>query len=174
MTACAACLRSVLRFNEYDITSVHLAFLLQKRQKRSPSGITDRLRKAVIFQQIAHLKIFRRNQIVAFDQLLGNIVKVVSSLPGNFSLKARKLLTLLLVVATVTKFTIVLLCLWNRGFSNDPPSESLIRSVRFRSMPICDPVFGSALTKGSSDAICSDTQYSPTASFEMVTVPMRV
>ena len=110
MTACAACLRSVLRFNEYDITSVHLAFLLQKRQKRSPSGITDRLRKAVIFQQIAHLKIFRRNQIVAFDQLLGNIVKVVSSLPGNFSLKARKLLTLLLVVATVTKFTIVLLC----------------------------------------------------------------
>ena len=111
MTAHATRLRGVLRFDEYDIASVHLAFLLQKRQKRSPSSITDRLRKTVIFQQIAHLKVLRCNQIVAFDQLLGNIIKVVSSLPGNFSLEVRNLLTLLLVVATVTKFTIILLCL---------------------------------------------------------------
>ena len=111
MTAYAACLRSVLRCDEYNIASVHLAFLLEKRQKCSPPGITDRFRKAVIFQQIAHLKILRCNQIVAFDQLLGNTVKVVSSLPGNFSLEVRNLLTLLLVVAAVAKFTIVPLCL---------------------------------------------------------------
>ena len=89
MPAYAACLRGVLRRYKNDLASVHLAFLLQKRQKRSPSGITDRLCKAVVFQQVAHLKVFRCNQIVAFDQLLGDIVKVVSSLSGNFSLSKK-------------------------------------------------------------------------------------
>ena len=74
----------------------------------------------MVLQQIAYLKILRRNQIVAFDQLLGDIVKVVSSLSGNFSLEIRNLLTLLLIVAAVTKFAFVLL----RPLS--PPAQLLL------------------------------------------------
>ena len=59
MPAYAACLRGVLRRYKNDLAFIHLAFLLQKRQKRSPSGIADRLCKAVILQQIAYLKILR-------------------------------------------------------------------------------------------------------------------
>ena len=120
MPAYAACLRGVLRRYKNDLAFIHFAFLLQKRQKRSPSGVADRLCKAVILQQTAHLKILRRNQIVAFDQLLGDIVKVVSSLSGNFSLEIRNLLTLLLIVAAVTKFAFVLL----RPLS--PPAQLLL------------------------------------------------
>ena len=60
----------ICRIDHNELFSALVAVPLQHIEKRSPSCIADRFCESVVSEKILYLQILRRDQVVAFDQLV--------------------------------------------------------------------------------------------------------
>lgn len=103
MPAGTECLRRVLRRYQDDGPAIHPGLLLKLSEQDPPAGIADCFCKAVVLQHVPDLQVFRRDQVLVFDQAERDPVQVVVALTGNPPVQVRELFAGLLIVPAAAK-----------------------------------------------------------------------
>lgn len=87
--ALRAGLRSAARIDQYDISTSVCSFVLNKLDKDGPRGVVNGPGEHT-FLQPSHIKVFKRNPLIARDQGVRELVKVIPPLTSDFGRSSSK------------------------------------------------------------------------------------